>query len=73
MTKEELIKQKKQLGGFITKAINAEGVSYYDIRQKSGVHQNVVQSIEQGDKQYTFDSLLKLLDYFNLQMIIKQK
>ena len=61
---------KSEIGQYLSKVRKLKNVSYYSLH-KLGLKQEVVKSIENGDKNYTIDSLLKLADILGVKIEVK--
>lgn len=61
---------RKIFGKRVLSEREAQGLSYYELTKQSGVATNVIKSIEQGDKDYTFRSLVQVCEALGLKIKI---
>ena len=62
MTQEE----KARIGNLISEKRKEKGLSYYKIRQNTGIDITQVQAVESGDKNPTIDTIIKLLLFLEI-------
>lgn len=58
---KELIRRKKVLGNHLRKLREAKGVSAYSMHKNYGMSALVTKAVEEGEKNYTIDALIKYL------------
>lgn len=64
-------KKRKELGQMLSEARKKAGISKYKILKDENVGLGVIDSIENGTKAYTIDSLLKYCSVIGVNLTIK--
>lgn len=65
------MKNQKALGDKILKIIEARNTSVYAINKHTGLSYPIINSIINGDKNYTISSLVKVLNFLNYEIFFK--
>ena len=72
MEKQEL-KVQQELGAKIKRMIKANDTTVYAISKKTGLSIPIINSVIEGNKRYTFVTLIKILNNINCKLELTKK
>lgn len=73
MTRHEKIESaKREYGRYIKSVRESQGLTRYEVAERAGISEELVCSIEAGEKEYTIDDLLNLTNVIGVMPFIKK-